>query len=59
MSCRNSSNWPDEIPQQENKKLQLLQKKQNDTKIELHEQQQQQKQQINSSQKLESPRLEK
>jgi hypothetical protein len=26
MSCRNSSNWPDEIPQQENKKLQLLQK---------------------------------
>jgi hypothetical protein len=35
----------------------LFQKKQNDTKIELQEQQQQQ--QINSSQKLESPRLEK
>ncbi len=57
MSCRSSSNWPDEIPQQENKKLQLLQKKQGDTKIELQEQQQQQ--QINSSQKLESPQLEK
>jgi hypothetical protein len=39
MSCRNSSNWPDEIPQQENKKLQLLQKKKNDTKIKLQEQQ--------------------
>jgi len=37
MSCRNNSNWPNEIPQQENKKLQLLQKKQNDTKIELQE----------------------
>jgi hypothetical protein len=34
----------------------LLQNKQNDTKIELQEQQQQQ---INSSQKLESPRLKK
>ncbi len=56
MSCRASSNWPDEIPQQENKKLQLLQKKQGHTKIELQEQQQQQ---INSSQKLESPQLEK
>jgi len=55
MSCRSSSNWPDEIPQQEKKKLQLLQKKQGDTKIEL----QQQQQQINSSQKLESPQLEK
>ncbi|CAK9869887.1 unnamed protein product [Sphagnum jensenii] len=54
MSCRSSSNWPDEIPQQEKKKLQLLQEKQGDTKIELQEQQQ-----INSSQKLESPQLEK
>ncbi len=53
MSCRSSSNWPDEIPQQEKKKLQLLQEKQGDTKIEL------QQQQINSSQKLESPQLEK
>jgi hypothetical protein len=57
MSSRSSSNWPDEISQQENKKLQLLQKKQGDTKIELQEQQQQQ--QISSSQKLESPQLEK
>ncbi len=56
MSCRSSSNWPDEIPQQEKKKLQLLQEKQDDTNIELQEQQQQQ---INSSQKLESPQLEK
>jgi hypothetical protein len=57
MSCRSSSNWPDEIPQQENKKLQLLQEKEGDTNIELQEQQQQQ--QINSSQKLESPQLDK
>jgi hypothetical protein len=55
-SCRSSSNWPDEIPQQEKKMLQLLQEKQSDTKIESQEQQQQH---INSSQKLESPQLEK